>query len=448
MSEENQQEKKAIHIKPKGDRCNGGQKNFRRYDGGSHKRFNNKSRKVTVSAEFEKLKQDGIISGVLLGAKTVFATNKLNYSQLNELNAALKEQDDPNHNWYNKSQSKNGWLAVSVFTEDGRGATSVLSDAIGVFDKFAEDDKDVFRINYGEAALNVDFTKANLCSFEDGTIIYPYGMFFFSDVSSNGQFGASVAVIRDRYVKIHSKGSILPITADNWNNAQLFGSFNHSGHFVIFFASEEIEKAPDVYNPVVTTIDIEVFANKDNNGVNQTAIGRVVTNSVCVEDMVEYLTKKVFSHHVRSTNSFIAERFLKDYIYSIGLNPNNYNLDVNNQGSNSVGDADFKFKSNFGANPNGKKRSESKSSTTSIDLNDNIKINKVVDDNNEGVLVGDNIEEDDDKLGNVDVVESDAPVPSDENSEATPDTGVEGVENTNEESNETSAAPVDVWLSE
>lgn len=444
MSEENQQEKKAIHIKPKADHRNGGQKNFRRYDGGNRKRFNNKSRKVTVSPEFEKLKQDGIVIDMLLGAKTVFATNKLNYSQLNELNTALKEQDDPTHNWYNKSQSKNGWLAVSAFTEEGRGATSVLSDAIEVFDKFAEDDKDVFRINYGEAALSVDFTKANLCSFEDGTIIYPYGVFFFSDVSSNGQFGASVAVIRDRYVKIRSKGSILPITADNWNNSQLFGSFNHSGHFVIFFASEEIEKAPEVYNPVVTTIDIEVFANKDNNGVNQTAVGRVVTNSVCVEDMIEYLTKKVFSRHVRSTNSFVAERFLKDYIYSIGLNPNNYNLDVNDTSSNGVGDADFKFKSNFGANANGKKRSESsgtKSSSTATIVDDARGVNETIDETAEGVSVEDDL--DDDKLSDVDVVESDAPVSDTKNGEATPDTNVDGVENTNEESNETSAAPVD-----
>lgn len=435
MSEENQQEKKAIHIKPKADH-NGGQKNFHRNNGG-HKRFNNKSRKVMVSAEFEKLKEEGIISGVLLGAKTVFATNKLNYSQLDELNKALKEQDDPNCNWYHKNQSKNGWLAVSTFTEDGRGATSALSEAIETFDKFAaESDNDVFRINYGEAGLTVDFTKANLCAFEDGSIIYPYGTFFFSDVSSNGQFGASVAVIRDRYVKTHSKGSMLPITADNWNNSQLFGSFNHSGHFVIFFASEEIEKAPDVYNPVVTTIDIEVFANKDNNGVNQTAIGRVSVNSVCVEDMVEYLTKKVFSRHVRTTNSFIAERFLKDYIYAIGLNPNNYSLDIN-RGANESNEVDFKFKSNFGANHNGKKRSESKVKTavTTTSVDGALNPSENVDETAEGTDVA--LDECEDKLGDVETNET---APSENNTETAP---VEGVENTNEESNETAAVSTD-----
>ena len=354
---ENETTEKVVENKgkkPYFNKKNGYQKNSGNRPNGKVLHFNKKPN--TVPSWFEDYKKDGTIKSIDLGSRICFSTNKLNYEQMDALKTALKDEKDPNHKWVSQSMSKNGWLAVSTFTPDGNKPSEEIKEAVEVFDKYTEADKDIFRIAYGETRLIVDFSKLNLCQYQNGDIIYPYGMMFFSDnKSGQNQIVASVAVIPDRYNKIHNKSQILPITADNWDSAYLNGNFNRSGHFVIFFANEEIEKSKEQFNPVVTTIDIEVQAYKDKSGVSRCTLGRIERTSRCAEDIVEYLVQNVYGRYANP--GLNATHFMNDYIFSVGCNPNNFNLDISDKkDAASTGSVNYRFSSNFGANGKDKVR--------------------------------------------------------------------------------------------
>lgn len=303
------------------------------------------------SEEFIKgLINDGIIKSVSLGSKVCFPTNKLNYDQIETLKKLLKV-DESEHDWISFSVSNSGWFGVSVSSEDGVNPSDKIRDTINQYREYAESDKDLFISSYGEAKFTIDFSKTNMLMFENGDILYPYGAFFFSDnKSTTTQFSASVACIPNRYNKIRNKRSISPITSDNWDNAEINCNFTRRGHLVIFYVDNEIEKEPEVYHPFVTTIDIELYAKKDfkTSEITKIYFGRTEKYSKCVPDIVEYLIKEVYSKY--AMDSFAATQFMSDYLYSIGNNPDNYDLTIPDRSKLESEDKSFKFKSNFAGN--------------------------------------------------------------------------------------------------
>lgn len=310
----------------------------------------------------DKLKEDGIIKEMSLGAKFCLPTNKLSYDVVDKIKSLLGTKEDGKYS--DLSMNKNGWLAVSVLTETGENPGATIQEALDEYRAHSDEDKDIFISSYGEAEITIDYSKLKMLQLEDGSILYPYGAFFFSDNKTLiNQFSASVACVPARYNKIRNKKNISPITADNWDNATITCNFTKRGHLVLFYVTEEIEKDKDVYNPIVTTIDIELFAHKDYKTSNITRIsfGRADKITKCVPDIVEYLITDFYYKY--GMRSFISSQFMGDYIYSIGCNPRNYNLEIPVQLESHDDDkTKIKFKSNFvGGTANSRAKATEKS---------------------------------------------------------------------------------------
>lgn len=314
----------------------------------------------------DKLKEDGIIKEISLGAKFCLPTNKLSYDVVDKIKSLLGTKEDGKYS--DLSMNKNGWLAVSVLTDTGENPGATIQEALDEYRAHSDEDKDIFISSYGEAEITIDYSKLGMLQLEDGSILYPYGAFFFSDNKTLiNQFSASVACVPARYNKIRNKKNISPITADNWDNATITCNFTKRGHLVLFYVTEEIEKDKDVYNPIVTTIDIELFAHKDYKTSNITRIsfGRADKVTKCVPDIVEYLITDFYYKY--GMRSFISSQFMGDYIYSIGCNPRNYNLEIPAQPESHDDDkTKIKFKSNFvGGTANNRAKATEKSEVAS-----------------------------------------------------------------------------------
>lgn len=313
-------------------------------------RNESESRGAKTATFINDLENAGILKSVSLGSKICFPTNKLNYEQIETLKKLLKI-DESEHPWTSFSVSNSGWFGTSVPYTEGSKPGDSIREAIDQYKQYAEEDKDLFISSYGEAKFVIDFSKTNMLMFENGDILYPYGAFFFSDnKSATTQFAASVACIPSRYNKIRNKRYISPITSDNWDNATINCNFTRHGHLVIFYVDKDIEKEPDIYYPIVTTIDIEVFVKKDfkTSEIVKLYFGRAEKNAKCVPDMQEYLIKEVYSRY--AIDSFAATQFMSDYLYSIGCNPDNYDLTIPDRSRVVEDDKSFKFKSNFAGN--------------------------------------------------------------------------------------------------
>lgn len=311
----------------------------------------------------DKLKEDGIIKEMSLGAKFCLPTNKLSYDVVDKIKSLLGTKEEGKYS--DLSMNKNGWLAVSVLTDTGENPGATIQDALDEYRAHSDEDKDIFISSYGKAEITIDYSKLGMLQLEDGSILYPYGAFFFSDNKTLiNQFSASVACVPSRYNKIRNKKNISPITADNWDNATITCNFTKRGHLVLFYVTEEIEKDKDVYNPIVTTIDIELFAHKDYKTSNITRIsfGRADKVTKCVPDIVEYLITEFYYKY--GMRSFISSQFMGDYIYSIGCNPRNYNLEIPARPDSHAEEdkTKIKFKSNFvGGTANNRAKATEKS---------------------------------------------------------------------------------------
>jgi len=296
----------------------------------------------------KELKERGLITDFVLGAKYCLPTNKLNYDQIDQVKKLFGEEKvEADRPFRYMSMSDSGWLAVSIASENAEK----IKPALSKYREFAKEDKDLFISGYGEVEFTIDFSKFNMFQNEEGEIYYPYGAFFFSDNKTLvNQFAASVACIPNRYQKIKNKRCISPISSENWTNAKITGSFTRRGHLVVFYVSEDIEKEPGVYYPVVNIIDIEVGAIKDykTSEVEKVYIGRVEQDSKCVPDEIEYLVKNIYAKY--AIPSFASKQFMSDYIYSTGSYPKDYDLDLVTEGGPTLDQANYKFKSNFVGN--------------------------------------------------------------------------------------------------
>lgn len=326
---------------------------------------NHKSNFRKENELIKELKASEIIKDFVLGAKYCLPTNKLNYDQINQIKSLFGEGEEANRLYRSMSMSDSGWLAVSISSDKA----DKIKPALEKYREFANNDKDLFISGYGEVEFTIDFSKLGMYQDSDGGVYYPYGAFFFSDNKTTvNQFAAAVACYPDRYQRIKNKRYISPISNENWTNAKITGSFTRRGHLVIFYVTEDIEKEPNVYQPVVNTIDIEVGVTKNykTSEVDKVFIVKAEKNSICVPDEIEYLIKNVYNKY--AIPSFISQRFISDYIYSAGCNPNNYDLTV--EAPEKADAENTKFKSNFIGNNKAHradKNTESKESVSSDD---------------------------------------------------------------------------------
>ena len=302
----------------------------------------NKVNRPKENPIINKLREDGVIKNISLGAKYCLPTNKLNYEQISEIKALLGEESS-DHAWKTLSMSESGWLAFNIDIKDA----DKIKPALDKYREYSGEVEDLFISGYGEISFEIDYSKLNMFMEPDtGNIYYPYGAFFFSDNKTLvNQFAASVACLPYKYQKIKNKRYISPITSDNWTSASITGSFTRRGHLVIFYVAEDIEKEPNKFHPVVSCIDIEVVAVKNykTSEIEHVYIGQVSQTSKCVPDNIEYLVKNVYGKY--AIPSHASAQFMSDYIFSIGSYSNNYDLTISER--ETTEENPQKFKTNF-----------------------------------------------------------------------------------------------------
>lgn len=304
----------------------------------------NKNSRPKENELIKKLQEEGIIKSLSLGAKYCLPTSKLNYEQIAEIKKLLGEES-AEHVWKSLSMSESGWLAFNVDIKD----VEKIKPALEKYREYAKDSDELFISGYGEINVHIDYEKLGMFMDPDtGNIYYPYGAFFFSDNKTLvNQFAASVACLQYKYQKINNKKHISPISSENWTDAEISGTVTRRGHLVIFYVSEDVEKEPGIYHPIVKTIDIEVVAVKNykTSEVENVYIGKVDQQSQCVSDQIEYLINNVYKKYGIASRASVS--FMSDYIFSVGSYPKNYDLAITERPDTPADENQPKFKSNF-----------------------------------------------------------------------------------------------------
>lgn len=187
--------------------------------------------------------------------------------------------------------------------------------------------------SYGEASISVDFSKLDLLKEEHSidNILYPYGIFFFSDEPTpRNHLRAAVACYPDRFNRMKFNNNFEPIT--DYRNVNLNVQFRNHGRFVIFFVgAEEYKEESDTYVPDITTIVIEVTAEKENGvitkiSVTDSAEYKVTADYENGEDFASYMAKNVYYRYVTPFGA--NTHTIADYLFIVGGDPRNYDLSI------------------------------------------------------------------------------------------------------------------------
>lgn len=332
----------------------------------------------TEIKEIDQLINSGILKSVKYGSKNCFFTKELNSE--NKENFLNLTQD------FNPDETvDNGWKVIECFN-DGNLPCSEIEEFLNTYKSFEDPENKNCVSMYGNVEINVDFSKLNMVTSEnDGGILYPYGVIFFSDNKSFiNQFSAKCAVLPSRLEK--AKGNAYIKIVDDWENVVVKGNFKTSGHFCIFYVNEEEEVEGTRY-PKVTLIDIEVGLVRDSEGVIQ-KVGikkAAIVNEVATgkeEDgfgsEVEFLIQNMFSKHI--TSAVATNRFVCDYIYLIGDTPKYYDLSVFHENDdrrkstedNFSGDNKKKNKNKYKSSKNTDKKSSKNKNKNNEDKLENV----------------------------------------------------------------------------
>ena len=189
--------------------------------------------------------------------------------------------------------------------------------------------------SYGEASISVDFSKLDLLKEEHSVdnILYPYGIFFFSDEPTpRNHLRAAVACYPDRFNRMKFNNNFEPIT--DYTNVNLNVQFRNHGRFVIFFVgAEEYKEDLDIYVPDITTIVIEVTAEKEDGiikkiSVTDSAEYKTTADYENNEDFAMFMAKKVYYRYVTPFGA--NTHTIADYLFIVGGDPRNYDLSIPN----------------------------------------------------------------------------------------------------------------------
>lgn len=189
--------------------------------------------------------------------------------------------------------------------------------------------------SYGEASISVDFSKLDLLKedYSVDNILYPYGIFFFSDEPTpRNHLRAAVACYPERFNRMKFNNNFEPIT--DYRNVNLNVQFRNHGRFVIFFVgAEEYKEEQDVYVPDITTIVIEVTAEKEDGVITKISVSDSAEYKTTVdykndEDFASFMAKKVYYRYVTPFGA--NTHTIADYLFIVGGDPRNYDLSIPN----------------------------------------------------------------------------------------------------------------------
>ena len=187
--------------------------------------------------------------------------------------------------------------------------------------------------SYGEASISVDFSKLNLLKEEHSidNILYPYGIFFFSDEPTpRNHLRAAVACYPDRFNRMKFNNNFEPIT--DYRKVNLNVQFRNHGRFVIFFVgAEEYKEESNTYVPDITTIVIEVTAEKEDGVITKISVTDSAEYNVTAdyengEDFASYMAKNVYYRYVTPFGA--NTHTIADYLFIVGGDPRNYDLSI------------------------------------------------------------------------------------------------------------------------
>jgi hypothetical protein len=263
---------------------------------------------------------------ISLGANVCFYTNKLNNNQFTSLldsifdPATKKEVSDSQRN-----KRAINWISTTAFTDQGKNPCDSMREAIFKYNNFNLDYEGKRISSYGIAELRLDFSRLPIIK-EGGCSVYPYGCFFFSDLSNGyDNYVASISCVQERINDVMNYKYIKPVPFDSQDGIiSCAGKFRTQGNFIIFYVANEIEKQEDQFYPDITIINITVGCAREQKSpyiVKESFVCNIRKGSNCVGNIIDYITRDIFSFYGVNDLQFCGE-----IIHAFGFDPLEYSF--------------------------------------------------------------------------------------------------------------------------
>jgi hypothetical protein len=265
---------------------------------------------------------------VLLGSHVCFYVNKLDHRQFDDLLATIP--DPATRQWVMRNQKTKrniNWLSATSYVPMGKNPCEPVAESIDLYNGFNLDQEGKRISLYGISELSIDFSKLPLVlSKEDNSPLYPFGIIFFSDLTNGfDDYSATVSSLPERVNEISHYKYIHPVSDDIKGIVTCKGKFRYRGNFIVFYVTNEIEREENVFYPDVTIVNISVGSYREQRGnysfIKETGITNIRKGSDCVESIVEYITKKIFSYYEVKDQQFTAE-----IVHGFGFDPVSFGL--------------------------------------------------------------------------------------------------------------------------
>lgn len=303
----------------------------RRFTKGKKKPMKRKSDEM-----INKLKSDGLLSGLTFKSKYCFFVGKLNSEEKTEFgkltgylteSELTSQSDDKNY-----KMSQNWWTFEKEIDD---ASTTEMSTILDKYLSF-QDAKERCKFNvYGTIDFGINLSGLNLVKDDnDNSIVkYPYGAIFFGDSKNSRDMikGKVACVPSCAETLIKEKNDYFAPIEDSLFNIN--GVIKTNGRLCIFYVDgeESDDDGVEMYPSIkVVEILVSVIRNKSNsikNGfIEKMFVSRVEQNEVVVEDVADYVLTIAFAKNETEINKDTIIHNAADYIWMIGKNYTDYNI--------------------------------------------------------------------------------------------------------------------------
>lgn len=269
-----------------------------------------------------KLKEDGVLKSVQLGAKHCFYVGKLDYTALDSLakDLGINATEDARKQtwWVNQSFSENGW-------QPGKDIETAIKNYKAL-------NGEENRINiYGDVKLTFDFSKLNLLRDDQGNIKYPCGVLFFGDSRNiKDMMSGTISCTTEAVDTLANDRNAIYASMADIENVSIEGIFRTYGHCILFYVNNEIEKEQGKFYPEITTIEFDTFVARDIQQwgmIRKCSVNDANKTVVCENNLVDYVLTHAFAKNTTDINRDCIITAASDFIWCIGEDYKSYNLD-------------------------------------------------------------------------------------------------------------------------
>lgn len=303
----------------------------RRFTKGKKKPMKRKSDEM-----INKLKSDGLLSGLAFKSKYCFFVGKLNSeekAEFGKLTGYLTESE-----LTSQSDDKNYKMSQNWWTFEKEIDDASTTEMSAILDKYLSfpDAKERCKFNvYGTIDFGINLSGLNLVKEDnDNSIVkYPYGAIFFGDSKNSRDMikGKVACVPSCAETLIKEKNDYFaPIEDSSFN---INGVIKTNGRLCLFYVDgeESDDDGVEMYPSIkIVEILVSVIRNKSNsikNGfIEKMFVSRVEQNTVVVEDVADYVLTVAFAKNETEINKDTIIHNAADYIWMIGKNYTDYNI--------------------------------------------------------------------------------------------------------------------------